>query len=206
MRLKINLYHLFNLFILLTAVIVLTSCYKFEGAQTVPSYIQVDNILLETYYPEQGSNSHAIKDVWIYENDELIGAFELPALLPVLASGNQKLEIRPGIKVNGISSTRAPYPFYAPVAFENYELYEDSVQVLGEFNAEYSSPLEFGWMEDFEESGLTIEEISTSDTAIKRTEPNDPEAYLSEYSSHSGIVNLTEEKPVWSSISLSSFP
>jgi len=192
--------------VLIFSTLIFSSCYKFKDGQTVPSYLKIDSIGLDTYYHEEGANTSKITDAWVYIDDNLIGVFELPAVVPVLKKGPQDIDVRCGIKLNGISSTRAPYPFYAPVAFENYELYEDSVQVLGKFNAEYSSPLEFGWMEDFEESGLTLEEISTSDTAIKRTEPNDPEAYLSEYSNHSGIVNLTEEKPVWSAISLSSFP
>ncbi len=98
----------------------LTSCYKFDGDQTIPAYLKIDTVLLKTYYPEQGSNSNAIKDVWVYVNDQQIGAFELPAMFPVLAMGNQKLEIRPGIKVNGISSTRAPYPFYKPIIYEDF--------------------------------------------------------------------------------------
>jgi hypothetical protein len=32
--------------------------------------------------------------------------------VPVLADGFHTLKIRPGIKVNGISATRSPYPFY----------------------------------------------------------------------------------------------
>jgi len=43
----------------------LNSCYKFEGDQTVPSYLKIDSINLETYYPEEGSNSSKITDVWV---------------------------------------------------------------------------------------------------------------------------------------------
>jgi len=82
----------------------------------------------------------------------------------------------------------------------NYEVTEQYIKT------KYYSNLDFGWMEDFEDSGLTIEEISTSDTVIKRTGANDPNAYTSEYSQYSGVVSLTEDKPIWSSTSLSSFP
>ena len=171
----------------------------------MPSYLKIDSLGLETYYHEEGANTSKITDAWVYINDNLIGVFELPAVVPVLKKGPQDIDVRCGIKLNGISSTRVPYPFYLPVSFDNYELYEDSVHVLGKFNTAYTPNLEFGWMEDFEDSGLTIEEISTSDTAIKRTDPDDPDAYLSEFSNYSGIVNLTEEKPVWSATSLASF-
>ncbi len=207
MLLKINLYHSFNLFILLAVGIVFTGCYKFEGAQTVPSYIKIDTILLETYYPEQGSNSNAIKDVWIYENDELIGAFELPALLPVLASGNQKLEIRPGIKVNGISSTRAPYPFYQPIIYEDFEFIPDSVLIIPNATTRYYSNVNFGWIEDFERPGLTLTESSSSDTVIIRTQPaNNPDAFVTENSKYSGLISLNTNARVYSATSSNSFP
>jgi len=205
--LKINLYHLFYLSILFATGLVFTSCYKFEGAETVPSYIQIDSILLETYYPEQGSNSHAIKDVWIYENDELIGAFELPALLPVLASGNKELEIRPGIKVNGISSTRAPYPFYQPIIYEDFEFIPDSIKYISDPTTVYYSNLNFGWIEDFERPGLTLTESSSSDTVIVRTQPaNNPDAFLTEHSKYSGLISLNTNAQVYSASSSNSFP
>lgn len=191
--------------ILIFTTLSFSSCYKFEGDQTIPSYLKIDSISLDTYYPEEGANTQKITDAWVYINDNLIGVFELPAVVPVLKKGPNDIDIRCGIKLNGISSTRVPYPFYSPVSFENYELYEDSIHVLGSIETKYTPNLEFGWMEDFESSGLTLEEVSTSDTAIKRTIAGDPNAYLSEYSSYSGIVNLTTEKPTWSATSLNSF-
>ena len=53
-----------------------------------------------------------ITDAWVYLNDNLQGVYELPANFPVLAKGNQTLRVKAGIKLNGISSTRSPYPFY----------------------------------------------------------------------------------------------
>jgi len=91
-----------------------TSCRKFDGDQTIPAFIRIDTISLTSDYFTEGANTHNISDAWVYVNDQIIGAFELPALIPVLAKGTNKLEIRPGIKLNGISSTRAPYPFYKP--------------------------------------------------------------------------------------------
>ena len=198
---------MFNLFFLLTAGILLISCYKFEGDQTVPSYIQIDSILLETYYPDQGSNSNAIKDVWIYENDEMIGAFELPALFPVLAYGNQKLEIRPGIKINGISSTRAPYPFYQPIIYEDFEFIPDSVINIQNPTTRYYSNLNFVWSEDFEHPGLTLTESSSSDTVIVRTQPvNNPDAFLTDHSKYSGLISLNTNARLYSASSSNSFP
>lgn len=192
---------------LLLSLLLNSGCYKFEGSQTVPTYLKIDSVGLETYYPEQGSASHNITDVWVYVNDGLIGMFELPALFPVLAEGPNELEIRPGIKLNGISSTRVPYPFYKPIVVDNFMFYPDSVQEVSTLVTEYYPNLTYAWMEDFESSSLTLVESSSSDTVIKRTDPIDsPDAYLSENSHYSGVINLTQAKPIYGATSLNAFP
>lgn len=180
----------------------LVSCNKFEGDQTVPAYIRIDTISVNTDYFSQGSNTHRITDAWVYVNDQLIGAFELPATIPVLARGRQKLEIRPGIKLNGIGGTRVPYPFYQPYIVTDYNFIEDSIRSILPVTSYYNT-ITFAWLEDFEGSSISIEKTSQSDTSIYQTSPiNNPEAYLSDFSSYSGIVNLTTEK---NSFKLSSF-
>ncbi len=200
-------YYLGLIIVLLSFVLLNSGCYKFEGGQTVPAYLRIDTVFLETYYPDEGTNSHNITDVWIYVNDGLVGAFELPALIPVLAQGSNELEIRPGIKLNGISSTRVPYPFYEPIVLENFVFYPDSVQELKSLTTNYYSNLNFAWMEDFEASGISLVESPSSDTTIDQTQPKDnPVAFLSENSQYSGVINLTNEKPIFAAASFSSFP
>jgi len=184
----------------------LGACTKYEGSQTVPAYLKIDTVFFATNYGLQGENSHEITDVWIYVDDQQIGVFEIPALFPVLAMGKHKLEIRPGIKVNGISSTRAPYPLMKPRVFDNFDFYPDSVQELNNLTFKYYNNSKFAWLEDFESFSITIESLSYSDTAIKRTEPaNNPEAYLSSTSKYSGIINLTEEREVYGAWSIGAF-
>jgi len=184
----------------------LGSCNKFSGTQTIPAYIKIDSVFLETNYSSQGSNSQKITDVWIYLNKDLLGVFELPALFPVLAEGANDLEIRPGIWLNGIQSTRVPYPFYKPIVYEDFKFYPDSVQDLGDLKVKYYDNLDFAWKEDFESSGLTLAETSISDTAIIRTLPaGNPEAFITPTSKHSGLVALSDERPIWSANSSNSF-
>lgn len=184
-----------------------TGCYKFEGDQTIPAYISIAGINLETYYPEEGTDSQDIVDVWVYVDDGLLGVFEIPKTFPVLAEGKHKLEIRPGIKLNGISSTRVPYPFYKPIIFDEYEFHPGETDTLGVLTTSYFSGTEFVWMEDFEQPGISIEKIeSVSDTAIKRTEPaNNPVAFLSPDSRYSGVIDLTSDKDQYAGTSHNSF-
>ncbi|MDP3445941.1 MAG: hypothetical protein Q8T08_24030 [Ignavibacteria bacterium] len=178
------------LFTFLSSILLLSACNKFEGEQTVPAYLHVDTILLTTDYFTQGSNTHNFTDMWVYVNDQLIGAFELPATIPVLARGKNKLEIRPGIKLNGISGTRVPNPFYKPYTINDFTFIEDSVLTVYPTTSYYSTT-NFAWTEDFENTSISLAKTSQSDTTINKTSPaHNPEAYLSNYSSYSGVVHL----------------
>ncbi|NOX86295.1 MAG: hypothetical protein GXO86_10090 [Chlorobi bacterium] len=181
----------------------LDGCYKFEGDQTVPAYLKIDSISVVTYFPEEGTSSSKITDVWAYLDDNLVGVFELPALFPVLARGKHKLQLKAGIMLNGISSTRVPYPFYLPVDYADFEFYEDSVQVPPVLTTEYYPGLNFAWMEDFENEGLKIDETSISDTVIERTQEG---AFITPTSKYSGVIHLTTEKPIYSAVSYDLYP
>lgn len=79
----------------------------------LPVYIQVDTVSVSTNYGVQGSSAHKISDVWVTVNGKQIGVFEHPVKVPVLASGDLRVQISAGIKDNGVSNTRVQYPFYA---------------------------------------------------------------------------------------------
>jgi hypothetical protein len=50
--------------------------------------------------------------VWVYANNNLVGTYELPAYVPVLADSNDVITIRAGIMDNGLSTARKAYPLY----------------------------------------------------------------------------------------------
>ena len=142
------------------------SCDKFEGSQTIPSFIRIDSIHF-TAKLGQGSSSAKITDAWIYIDDQLIGAFQLPAEVPVLYSGKHDIRIKAGIKMNGISSTRIDYPFYAPYTAV-VTLAEDSVTKVNP-SVSYYEGASFSWMEDFESGGVSLEKTNRSDTTLVKT-------------------------------------
>ena len=98
----------------------LSSCEIYNPSEDEPSYIHIDSISLTTDYTAYGTASHKITDAWVYVDNELIGAFELPANVPVLKSGVHNINIRPGIKLNGIAATRSYYPFFNPCIFNSF--------------------------------------------------------------------------------------
>lgn len=91
----------------------ISACEIINPEEQIPSYIAIDSISLSTT-SAQGPNTENITDAWIYVNDQPIGCFELPCRVPILKSGIVKIDIRAGIKINGISALRSIYPMYMP--------------------------------------------------------------------------------------------
>jgi len=165
--------------------ILLNSCDKFKGDQTVPAYISIDSIYLTTNL-SQGSSSAAIVDAWVYLDDDLIGAFQLPATVPVLARGRHNLKILPGIKVNGIAATRENYPFFAEIE-QQVELTEGEITSLGVQKTSYIPTTVFDLVEDFEGVSIAFDTTPRSDVPLLLTEPGSP---LTFEGNHSGMVQM----------------
>ena len=148
-----------------------TSCNKFEGSQTVPSYIHIESIEVDslTDYFVYGATSHKITDAWVYVDDNPLGCFELPATFPVLKKGPHKVAVYGGIKVNGISASRDRYPFYMPRVYQNLNLVEDSIVNLSPSLSYYpiGEGVNVAWMEDFENTNSLLP-YAGSDTSMIR--------------------------------------
>ncbi len=94
------------------SVLLLSACNIINPEEDVPAFVYVDSFNFSTNPFEQGSASENITDVYFYVGAELLGAFELPATVPVLATGEQDIIVIPGIKENGIKALPGVYPFY----------------------------------------------------------------------------------------------
>ncbi len=173
---------LFLFLLLITA-----SCEKFSGDQTVPAYLSVDSIYLKTDYFTQGSASHKITDAWVYVDDEFLGAFELPARMPVLKTGKHTITLWSGVKKNGIAATRVSYPYYNSIVRE-VTLTPDSTTRIGTVYTTYKSTAGFVWREDFEDVGLTLDTINGSSAWVGKTESGSPLTFPD--GNHSGMIVL----------------
>ncbi len=178
--------------IILAFTLFVSGCQLFDKEEQVPSYVFVDSASLTPNYPDYGTSSQNITDVWVYANDVSVGCFELPAHIPILAKGSTKLTFSPGIKVNGMAATRATYPFYSNVSYQCNLSPDSAIRINPVFSFSSSSVVTFN--EDFESAGIIFQKTAGSDTAIEAT--NRPgEVFLNtqdptEVSNYSGVINL----------------
>ncbi|MGZ3882939.1 MAG: hypothetical protein ACXVPD_01855 [Bacteroidia bacterium] len=109
----------------------------------------------------QGSASQKITDIWFYVNGLFKGTYPVGNTLPVDAKGSAKIVFYAGIKNNGISETRQPYEFYAPV--ETDTTVNSDITVTRDFSFKYKSNTIFHYVEDFESPAMNLKSSPGSD-------------------------------------------
>ena len=98
-----------NIFFLsLFHIISFYSCDTINSDENISGYIQINKITVEN--EPKSSN---LTDVWINLNDNLFGAYELPAKSPVIPAGRHNVIVKAGIKINGIATNHSFYPFFS---------------------------------------------------------------------------------------------
>jgi len=136
--------------------------------EPIPAYVHIQEIQLDVR-SDEGTADHKIVDAWFYlsgANGGLQGAYELPASFPVLETGEREVLVRAGVQMSGLSTVRIAYPFY--------DFYVDTVNFTpnGDITlaprVRYYEGLEFPWMDNFEDPGLSLETTSFSDTTLVR--------------------------------------
>ena len=169
--------------------------------EPIPAYIHIDKFTLTTQTGE-GTNSQKISDAWVYIDEKLIGAFELPVTFPVLYEGEHQLRIRAGIKVNGIAATRAPYPFYTHhVSLINLKAGE---KLTINPSISYVNGTHFSFMENFDNVGILFANSpSGTDTSVQQIfSTSNPNVFEG---AGSGIVYLTNTKTFFEAVSNTSY-
>lgn len=78
-----------------------------DQPEQIPAYLHIKPFTINA----QGDASwHKVTDGWLYVNGEYLGAYTLPADVPLLAEGQNTIWLYPGVKKNGILSTPDIYP------------------------------------------------------------------------------------------------
>lgn len=138
--------------------VLMSSCNNYEGDEKVASYIYLDSMYIETDPYIEGSASSYIADVWVTVDGKSIGAFNLPARIPILAKGSQDVRFQPGIIMNQVSGYRVYYPFYRPVT-KTIDLVPDSIIRIGSLKTEYVKSVKFDIVESFESIGIVFDTL-----------------------------------------------
>lgn len=185
------------------ALLAISSCQTSKYETTRPVFVKIPEIRLEDNpQVEEGSLHNSISMVWIRLNGEVVGAFELPATVPLLLDdGNNDLEFFSGIKLNGVSSQRVIYDYYEAInktiSFNSaIERPVDTV-VFNDLQTQYSEIATINLLENFDDAGLSLTATAQSDTGIYKVSDSslvfrDPE-HPGQNNGKAGVI-YTDEK------------
>jgi hypothetical protein len=99
--------------IALFLLLVLDACNVINPKEATPHFLHIDSVAFDATNPVvHGTMNQKITDVWVYNNNNLLGIFSLPADIPILNSAPGLLDVRAGISTNGIAALREPYPMF----------------------------------------------------------------------------------------------
>ena len=130
----------------LLTLLIFSSCKKFSGDVTVPSFLHVDNIIVTPQAENAPSTEagfytslvDAVQIICLFDGDMAetnLGTFQLPCTVPVLRSGKPKyVTIIPCVKQNGISGTRIEYPYYQYIQLTDVTLTTGDTTFLGTYD------------------------------------------------------------------------
>lgn len=213
-------------FFLIGIVLVLFSCKKFSGSQEIPAYLRIEPWTLTTNYEHEGAATEAITDAWLYVNGNFQGCYELKnhddgvyVMVPILAKGEKTLHLYPGVKLNGISSTRIQYPFYQADTFK-HTFVEGQIGTLTPSTKYFdidNTNMRFKMLEDFEEinniqSNVKIDTSYSHAVLEQISHRNNPNAWVDPLDTinryRSGHIHLGDSIRRFSlaSIELTGFP
>lgn len=86
----------------------LSSCK--DQPEAIPAYLKLEPFAFDASVPG-GAPFQKITDGWLYVNGEFLGAYTLPATVPILAEGASEVWLLPGVKKSGIITTPDIYSF-----------------------------------------------------------------------------------------------
>lgn len=139
------------------AIALWSGCDLINPAEETPAYLYVTGYELNTDVLDEGSNSHKITDVWLSVDGNFLGVYTLPALIPVLETGEHVLTLDAGIKDNGINSTPEIYPFYQSyqVTVDLQANQTDTIRPV----TQYRNTTKFAFIEPFETTQHQFREV-----------------------------------------------
>ena len=98
--------------------------------------------------PSQGTTSSHITDIWVDDNSDYRGIYQIPVSVPILQTGPTTISLQAVVEENGIASNLLPYPFDStPAKIVNLQPGKlDTINPV----FYYSSRTNFHWMEGFD--------------------------------------------------------
>jgi len=182
---------MFNFRLPLLLLLVLPVLFAGPGcndAEPQPSFLEIEGIRFTTS-PSQGSASQNITELWVFADNVFLGAYDIPARVPLLNAGTTEIRVEFGVRQNGIAQVPEIYEFYAPVS-RTVDLIPGETTNLGTLDVVYRNDINFALLEDFESSRQRVfTDLLVGTATLEASDENVFEGAAS------GRIELTSDLP-----------
>jgi len=173
----------------LSSMLLLQACSWIDPPDPAPAWLRIAPFSLSTDSRSQGSASSNITEAWVQVNGIFLGAYSLPAIVPILETGKQEIIVSPGIKDNGIASTPEIYPFYQEIKIQGNLMPGITLPINPRIT--YQPNARFPLLEGFENDGHTFQVLLKGNES-NRIRINRTNAFEG---LGSGLIELSSQSP-----------
>lgn len=166
----------------------LASCAK---GDKVPAYVEIPGVAVTTT-SGQGLATSRITEAWVSVDESFVGVWELPARIPVLAEGEHRIDVVPGVKRNGLFDDRLQYPFYTTWT-STASLSREGTTTLSPTVVYRSDALL--WLEGFDDTFVRLNATDESDTTLLRITPAEEPGLSFLQNTPCGAIRLDPSHP-----------
>jgi hypothetical protein len=106
-----------KLYFFISVVLFIQGCNVVNPPEATPTYIHIDSFQLSPDSVRGTTSSNDINTVWVYFDQRLVGAFDLPCTVPIINKTGGVVSLQAGIAVGGLTNFQVSYPFYRPDTF-----------------------------------------------------------------------------------------
>lgn len=135
-------------------VVLLGSCDIINPEEPTPAYLYIEPFSLTTDLESEGTDDEKITEAWVFIDGAYQGAYSLPALVPILASGDTEVRVEAGVRENGLSATPDINPFFEPFRVQ-LNLVPTEIDTIRPATR-YVDNAKFAFIEDFEPNRVRI--------------------------------------------------
>ena len=140
---------------------IFTSCEKLNPTEPIPAYIKINSFTISDSNLV-GTKSERITDAWVTHNGNILGVFELPALVPIIPEDSNQIFLKAGVMSNGIVETRVAYPFFLPY-IENIDLSPEVTTLISpEVAYRSDDQMEILYENSFESDSIRVDILTLS--------------------------------------------
>lgn len=160
--------------LIICSTLLFSACELINPQEEIPAYLKIEAPLVAIDPGRNYQVPAGIKDIWLSRNDDNLGIYPVPGVIPFIPEAKNEFTLNGGIFLSGFSSFREPYPFWRGIQFESSITGGDTLVLRPVF--EYYSPdtiLVFKFEEKFEGASFQFQSLlngNANEVKLERTE------------------------------------